>query len=178
MSQAVSLLADCPISVWDSPESWRIAHDWLIDHDRERDAISLKVLAQGPVLFFIAHAGWYYRPDRETKEQGQLRCAWSLALAENWLQGQLHKVVWSIDEDTDRSWLEPDDDRNLWACSLWIFKDEEARHEEAFSYRHHRVPPSASLGGIDLGPHSEEQLYIRIVEAELALEVAPEEVFS
>jgi hypothetical protein len=106
--------------------------------------------------FFFANAGFSYNPQRETSDEGRLRCAQSLAKAEAWARAAL-SFEWSVDPDCDSSEFSDEQPAwNLWQCL--------ARGKGA--------EVVAALGGIDFGRDCEPwgDSYKRTVEAELALE--------
>ena len=110
--------------------------------------------------FFYEHAGYSYRPDKETQDEGRLRCAAAYAIAERLACEAGYSFHWSIDQDIDSSdWSDDPDPWQLWECVM----------------RHLNGDVCASLSGIDFGrdgkPWSDP--YRRVVEAELASEVFP-----
>ena len=56
-------------------------------------------------LFFYEHAGYSYNPQTETAEQGRIRCAISLALAEEQARNLGYEFEWEYDECPDLSWM-------------------------------------------------------------------------
>ena len=107
------------------------------------------------VEFFFKHAGFSYRPEKETREQGRLRCALSLARAEEALAS--HPTAWveweGEDMPPDEEWRGQIEEGSLLWVLASIFVDDDC---------------VASLGGILL--KSMDEPYVRVVEAELALE--------
>jgi hypothetical protein len=91
----------------------------------------------------------------------RLRYAQRLAEAEEWFCRAEGPAVtryaeWVEDNDADRSWLNPCDDRPIFGCILW--------HGDY----------NTSLWSIDLGRTGDDDDYRRVVEAELALELMGE----
>lgn len=116
--------------------------------------------------FFYEHAGWGYHPDHETPEQGRVRGARALADAEEWAKRE--GLSWRWEEDEFPNW---DDDVEREHTDY-------PQHVVAL-VRHGDWPEDdeilASLCSIDLGPDGSPSSdpYIRVVAAELALEVVP-----
>lgn len=116
------------------------------------------------VRFFYANAGWSYHPAKETPEEGHQRCAERLAAAEVWASENAVSLEWEEDEYADRSFLPKRDNRPLFSC---LRRTHDGR--------------IASCGGIDLGRQGTESKvkgggknYMRVMAAELALELMPE----
>jgi len=107
--------------------------------------------------FYYDNAGYSYNPKTETKEQGRLRCAESLAEAARQATDAGITFAWDIDRDIDSS--EWTDEQPAWQTFNCVALDRQG-------------VILASLCGIDFGrdgdPHYNE--YSRVVEAELALE--------
>lgn len=99
--------------------------------------------------FFWNNAGWSYVPAIETEEQGRLRGAQELAMAERWGEDAGIEVVWEPD---DYGYVSRDDDsvEEVLAAQL--------------AYKGKRLP--YSLCGIE----DPDQNYRRVVGAELMLE--------
>ena len=118
---------------------------------------------QSPYHFFLKHAGCSYGPG-ESKQQGRIRGARTLAKAERDARRGGFSYAWSLDPCVrSDDWKEPNEDggRNgdpwqTWQCVM-------------LNAEGHIVN---SLHGIDFGrggvPHGEP--YRRVVEAELAIE--------
>lgn len=115
--------------------------------------------------FFYDHAGWAYTFGTETPEAGRLRVAYLLAEAERWVQRRdAHHFVWEYDDDARLSdaGTEYADWPHYW-CSLQWF--------DAGPFDTGTV--LESLGGImlrDREDYTQGDPYVRVVEAELALE--------
>lgn len=107
------------------------------------------------IAFFYEHAGYSYRPDRETQEAGRRRCAKSLAQAEALASAAGVSFEWSLDGLTNREWTDNGPEYGTWQC---------------ISRLNGKV--IASLCGVDFGPDKEpwDDPYRRVVQAELALE--------
>lgn len=111
--------------------------------------------------FFYQHAGWGYDPAKETSDQGRRRNAERLALAERWLSEQPgHQIEWTEDTDADLSWCQKNErsNRTQYGCIVTVGDDKR------------------SLWGIDFGQngHPSGDPYARVVVAELALELMPD----
>ena len=127
--------------------------------------------------FFYDHAGWGYRPDRETPEEGRWRGARQLRAAELHAEREGWWVEWDYESDPMEDDIEREEDYDQFVA---ILRDSEG-------------DILGSLGSIDLGPgqvfgydarpHSFEggplageplrkvyDPYVRVVAAELALE--------
>ena len=93
--------------------------------------------------FFYAHAGYSYRPETQTPEEGRTKCAKALADAEKHALDEGYSFDWDHDEEP-----------GLWLCSMY---DADGSLVDC-------------LGGCDFGkgegPHGP---YRRVVEAEVAL---------
>ena len=125
---------------------------------RSKEAKARKILTPDQ-LFFYLNAGYSHDPKTETAEQGRIRCAVSLAKAEEIGQRLGYQFEWEFDECPDLSWMS-DEDR-------------EQEHEVLCC----RIPDPknpryslASLCGI-IDPDSK---YRRVIEAELASEAIAE----
>lgn len=104
--------------------------------------------------FFREHAGFSYRPGKETPAQGRARCAARLAAAERDSGGLTFE--WEIDPDCDSSDFSDDPDPwPLWVC---ICRDESGAIVD-------------SLSAIDFGRDGDpwSNPYRRVVQAEIAL---------
>lgn len=112
------------------------------------------------VEFFAIHAGWDYHPDTETPEQGRLRGAVSLALAERWAKANDAMFTWEDDfgvdhvKEFDAYDEEPE---TCEICTMYL-----PDHSPALE----SVRIVASLGCVDDATDE----YRRVVEAELAQE--------
>lgn len=107
------------------------------------------------IKFFYDHAGYSYDPTCETPEQGRVRCAEALALAEQKASAAGVSFYWSHDLDIDSSdFISGESAYPLWECV--------ARRLDGTII--------ASLGGVDFGENGEPwgEPYRRVVEAELA----------
>lgn len=104
-----------------------------------------------PVRFFFDNAGFSYDPNVETAEEGKLRTASDLAMAEAWGKANGLTFVWEFDHDDSSDGDETPEVRE--ACIAYVDGD-----------------VVASLGGI--GDATDD--YRRVVEAELAVEAALE----
>ena len=117
------------------------------------------------IKFFYDYAGHSHDPKTETTEEGRLRCATELALAERWAkQNGIHHQWW-IDADYT---VGKDDDLHPEECSspyLCIAGHMDSPFDP--------VDPEASLGGILFakGKDYANDPYGRIVEAELSMEI-------
>jgi hypothetical protein len=110
--------------------------------------------------FFWEHAGYSWNAvEGETRAQGRRRCAESLASAETWAQEQGMTFTWDFDQDADLSWMTD---------------EERAQEHEVLGcvarYRDGSV--AGSLGGV-IDP---DDMYLRVVEAELASEARSEAI--
>lgn len=109
------------------------------------------------VQFFAKHAGYSYDPKAETPEQGQQRCAKSLAVAEYDARDGGFTYEWSVDPCIDSSeFSEESPAWQLWQCAMYD------RNGGIVN----------SLHGIDFGRDKEPfgRPYKRVVEAELAID--------
>lgn len=105
--------------------------------------------------FFYKHAGYGYDPKKETKDQGRKRGARLLAEAEANARSLGYTFEWVEDEYTDSSDFDDGDPYPVWNCVM-------------LNQGGKRVQ---SLSGIDFGRDKEPHgPYMRVVEAELALE--------
>ena len=103
-------------------------------------------------LFFYEHAGYAYKPETETAEQGRIRCAIEMAQDEEKVTAMSSwHYEWSDDWEIDDSWMTEEEkaqDHTWEVCQLLDEND-------------HVL---ASCGGIvDADPN-----YRRVMEAELA----------
>lgn len=117
---------------------------------------SIKVVSENmsaPVRFFLAHAGYSYDPQVETKAQGKRRAAESLARAEEYAEKQGWTVSWEQDEEPYETDDADDKPTEVLGC---VLKDADGE-------------VLGSLWGI--GDPSRE--YSRIVAAELAFASMP-----
>lgn len=118
------------------------------------------------VKFFYEHAGYSYGPG-ETPEQGRVRCAESLAAAEQRAKDRGYTFEWEVDPDIDSS--EFSDEGPAWPLYGCIMKDADGTVR-------------GSLWAIDLGRDAEywsgqrfsDEPYVRVVQAEIASEEIPE----
>lgn len=106
--------------------------------------------------FFFDNAGYCYDPKTETPEQGKIRCAESMARAEQAARNAGFSFQWCEDDLDSSEWC---DERPAWkqyAC-ICYGPDGEIM---------------ASLSGVDFGRDGTPQnnYYRRVVEAELASE--------
>lgn len=128
-------------------------------HIQPEDSMSTKSKRQEAVAFFHEHAGWSYDPKRETPEQGRLKCATSLAKAEEWLARKLlaGKAVVEWHDDPDGALSAGDSTGPWFSCMVRVGKRVEW------------------LGGVDFAPGEGpgSSPYARVVVAELALELMP-----
>ncbi len=111
---------------------------------------------QKATQFFYEHAGFSYDPKTETAEEGRLRCARELAQAE--YDSSEISFDWQVDDCDSSEWSDEQPPYAQWVCF--------ARDVDSGRIL-------ASLGGIDFGRDSEPygDPYMRVVEAELALEI-------
>jgi hypothetical protein len=117
---------------------------------RTSRAKATKVLTKDE-LFFFDHAGYSYKTGEETAQQGRIRCASSLAHAEQLADRLGWTFEWEYDQDPDLSWMTPEElakDHEVLGC---ILKDADGQVLE-------------SLWGIV----DADANYRRVVEAELA----------
>ena len=107
--------------------------------------------------FFYDHAGYSYDPKTETKDEGRIRCAKILAVAEILAESRGYTFYWEIDPDIDSS--DFDDSSEPWA--LW-----QVVAEDRFGQ------PFGALCGIDFGRdgHPSADNYSRVVQAEIVSE--------
>jgi hypothetical protein len=104
--------------------------------------------------FFYEHAGYSYRPDVETEEEGRRRTARDLAAAERWANDNGYSFQWEWDE-----WYE-DNDGSVGPYVGCVMRDPMGN-------------VVGSLWGIeDEGP--DPGPYYRVIEAELASEAMDE----
>jgi len=108
--------------------------------------------------FFYDYAGFNYDPKTETPEEGRRRCAFNLAEAEEKARNDERRVYfqWDIDPDIDSSDFDDENPvRELYICKMYV-----------------NGHLGSCLGGIDLDPNNPfVDPYLRVVEAELALEL-------
>jgi hypothetical protein len=121
----------------------------------------LRAEAEAAAAFMFEHAGWSYNPATETPDEGRMRGAHHLAIAEAWAEARGLYVTWQDDWSvgSHRDYYGPDSaysDGEPESCELAILYDDAGRI-------------LASLGCID-GATPE---YRRVVEAELAQGVMP-----
>ena len=103
--------------------------------------------------FFMKHAGYSYRKG-ETKMQGRIRCARSMAKDEAEAQRRGFSYAWSLDRDIDSSdWCDDEPAWQTWQCCML---NNEGRIV-------------ASMHGIGFGRDGSPwgDTYRRVVEAEL-----------
>ncbi len=110
------------------------------------------------VVFFYEHAGRSCRPP-QTWAEGALEGARKLASAEEWARHECCWFDWSQDERDSREWNKT---RPYYPQQACVMHDAQGRAVQ-------------SLCGIDFGrknpdPHG---TYVRVVQAELALEAMP-----
>lgn len=117
------------------------------------------------VAFFYKNAGYGYDPKKETRKQGRLRGAIALMIAEEKvMQDGMISFNWDVDPDIDSSvWNDEKPAYPQYCCTMYR-KVDWAKTEVV-----------GHLGGVDFGrngdPSSDEhQGYVRVVEAEIALE--------
>lgn len=110
--------------------------------------------------FFFDNAAYSYNPDTQTREQGQLACAQSLAVAELDAKAAGIWFEWRQDDEDSSSFSD-----ELPVCPLWHCNARNANGEVI-----------ASLGGVDLGEQtpytSPRPPYCRVIEAEIALDTS------
>jgi hypothetical protein len=104
--------------------------------------------------FFYENAGWGYRPDQETPEEGRWRGAETLAEAEAWAKDVGYTFTWRDDWDGDHSDYESGSGPE--SCEMVTLYDQDDN-------------VIGSLGCIDDATED----YRRVVEAELAYEAMP-----
>jgi hypothetical protein len=104
--------------------------------------------------FFYDHAGWSWDPKVETPEQGRIRCAHDLAAAEERLKAGPYMTI--VEPESDPM-LDKDNDLPQW-CVLLYEMGEYPGDDTIIG----------SLGCIDC--ETDDDPYIRVVSAELALE--------
>ncbi len=127
------------------------------------DGVTSEPLGEA-VAFFHDWAGYSSGPD-ETPEEGRMRCAVSLAMAEAWLALQDGSgPEWEIDEHADRSGIEHSEP--LWCCRVYVAC--KCQNRCCSGER------STSLCGIDLGTAGPDGMCARIVVAQLAAELKAE----
>jgi hypothetical protein len=115
--------------------------------------------------FFLSNAGYSYNPSTETKMQGHIRCARSMAAAEQMARNNNCSFEWEWQEDdiTSADWCAPNEDggrnREPWGTWACIMRDADGKVVQ-------------SLGGVDFGRDGTpwDSTYRRVVEAELACE--------
>ena len=109
--------------------------------------------------FFYEYAGYSYGHNGETPEQGRTRGAKRLAEAEAWAMDNCVGFEWYLSEFTNEEFSDDKPYYRLWDCI--------ARSGDRLT----------SLGGIDFGRDCEPwgDPYLRVVEAELALELMGEQ---
>ena len=152
--------------------------DYLTERDEKPELVALIRSVDSrsweDVKFFAEHAGHSYRPGVESQEEGQLRGAIRLTHAENWLSERMtgQDVIGSVDveweEDANYDPMDYDDGYNMpavgWECQVWVYDGKRWVYE-------------AGLSGITFAGDGELDLrdpYVRVVEAELALELMPD----
>lgn len=123
--------------------------------------------------FFLSNAGSSYNPQTETRTQGRIRGAQSLARAERWAQSEGLLAVWEFDPDcTEDQFDFPEDKAHVRehggvGCILYRpcpHHGTDCKHAEVLG----------SLWGITESLNNRERdNYRRVVEAELAAEVMP-----
>lgn len=117
------------------------------------------------VAFFYKNAGHGYDSKKETRNQGRLRVAINLMIAEEKImQDGMTAFEWCVDPDIDSSYWNDEQPPYPQYCCTMYRKVDWAKTEVI-----------GQLGGVDFGrdgdPGSQEhQDYVRVVEAEIALE--------
>lgn len=101
--------------------------------------------------FFLKHAGYSYDPKTQTPAQGRIECAKALARAEAIMHEAGAYVTWEPESYVDDSWMEPG--RTLDRCECAILRNAEGE--------------VLGLLGMIFDADAD---YMRVVEAELALE--------
>lgn len=107
--------------------------------------------------FFLRHAGYSYDPKTQTRMQGRIKCAQSLARAERTACDAGFSHEWETDRVSNSSEFRDDvPPYSLWCCVA----------------RDSKGAIVATLGGIDFGPDGSPwgDPYRRVVEAELSSE--------
>ncbi len=110
------------------------------------------------IQFYYDNAGYSYNPKTETKEQGRIRCAKTLADAAVWATDEGIEFLWDMDIDMDSS--EWTDEQPPWAtynCTALNWKGEAVAHICGCDF------------GRDGNPHTDS--YARVIQAELAAEI-------
>lgn len=108
--------------------------------------------------FFYEKSGWGYTPGKETKEQGRRRGAEKLARAMQIAEDQGWEFVW--EEDPEEYQMGDAEEERPAEVLMVALKDRNGQW-------------LASLGGIGMsGNQREARDYIKVVEAELAVEAA------
>jgi hypothetical protein len=117
--------------------------------------------------FFYENAGYSYDPKKETPEAGRRACAQELAEAERWFASQddLEYQV-SPDFDGDTSWMSEEERKQEHECIAITLVRRKTQRTEHYPYTYWSEEYLASLCGI----WDADENYIRVVEAELALE--------
>ena len=104
--------------------------------------------------FFLSKAGYSYNPSTETKAQGRIRTARSLAAAEQMALNENCSFEWQQDDCTSQEFSNVKPYYYLWACVMHNANGEIVQ----------------SIGGCDFGRNRDPWMddYRRVVEAELA----------
>lgn len=119
---------------------------------------------QTTIDFFYEHAGWS-QGQGETEHEARTRCARELAHAEEWAKEVGVIFLWEEDPDADRSWMgengHVDDGREFFGCVAEL------------------GDRNTSLWGIDFDNDDLWRApYRRVVEAELAMELMPDDLLG
>lgn len=135
-----------------------MANDTIRPHSPEKFSTILDSYVREQLtadqFFFYQNAGYSYAKT-QTPEQGRIRCAKDLAVAETVAQRLGYEFEWEFDECLDLSWMSDDERQRgdeILCCR--IFDPENPRYSPA------------SLCGIT----DPDRNYRRVVEAELAAE--------
>lgn len=153
--------------------------DWVEEFEPHRTRfVELLAWAMEPtqtadVLFFYRHGEYSYRPDCESMGEGRLRGAVNSMTAERWAADR-YEIEWERDRDYDpHDYDSPDMPDIAFGCVLRCVCGACDQHESKLD--------GASLWGITFGGdgYPDGYPYKRVVEAELAYEMIPDElVFS
>lgn len=104
--------------------------------------------------FFYDNAGFSYDPRTETEDQGKIRCAKSLAEAEQDAELVGIEFEWNYDDNADYSWMD----------------EEEKQKDHCVEYCLAKNPLTKETTAL-CGIFDADANYRRVVEAELASEI-------
>jgi len=121
--------------------------------------------------FFYEHAGWGYDPAKETSNEGRVRCAKELALAETWARENCYSFSWEYEQESPQSVFgKPCPKKGKCADAKCPYAHYDPKNEffVAEIWDNSETPEVVGSLGMIEAPSKE---YRRVVEAELAHEI-------